>query len=115
MVRRTRGGEAIPDWAAPVAFSDDLDDAYGQCPGRPDQQRVCIVSWFDVSARELKFAEANGLTFGLRAAVLGFNRWPIVMTSLARRIAAVCNTNYFDDVVFMIEFQFINPNAIIFF
>ena len=54
--------------------------------------------WHNPEMNEWQFAEANGLVFGLSAAVCGFNRWPIVMTSLARRVAAVPNTNYFDDV-----------------
>ena len=47
----SEGPEVVPDWAIPTAFPDDLDDAYGQCPAKPEQQRACIVCWFDPDSK----------------------------------------------------------------
>ena len=87
----------LPDWAQPVMGTEDLDEAYGQCPAMPSQRGACIVAWYSLSQRAWRYAEANGLTFGLSAAVVGFNRWPALMTAIFRRIMAGLGVNYFDD------------------
>ena len=76
--------------------TEDLDEAYGQCPARPDQRNACIVAWHSPS-RGWRFAEAKGLVFGLSAAVVGFNRWPALITAGFRRFFAGLGANYFDD------------------
>ena len=76
--------------------TEDLDEAYGQCPARPDQSGACVVAWLD-PVKGWRYAEAKGLVFGLSAAVVGFNRWPALMTAVSRRMLAILGTNYFDD------------------
>ena len=56
------------------------------------------MAWYDPSrAQPWTYAEAKGVVFGLCAAVVGFNRWPALMTAIFRRIMAGMGTNYFDD------------------
>ena len=86
----------LPPWAQPMMGTEDLDEAYGQCPARPDQRGACVVAWHCPS-KGWRFAEAKGLVFGLSAAVVGFNRWPLLITAAFRRLLAGLGTNYFDD------------------
>ena len=88
---------SLPDWAEVVGSTEDLDDAYGECPGHPDHKGVCVVAWYSPKHQEWRFAEATGLTFGLSSAVLSFNRWPALMIAIARRCMALLSTNFFDD------------------
>ena len=90
-------GDWLPPWAAPSFQSDDLDEAYAQCPGHPEHRKACIVGWPNPHTGKWMFAEANGLVFGLRAAVLAFNRWPTLMVAASRRLFATLSGNYFDD------------------
>ena len=86
----------LPSWAQPLLGTEDLDEAYGQCPSRPDQRGACVVAWHDPKLG-WRYAEAKGLVFGLCAAVVGFNRWPLLITAAFRRVLAGLGTNYFDD------------------
>ena len=86
----------LPDWAQPVMGTEDLDEAYGQCPARPDQRGACVVAWHDPTLG-WRYAEAKGLVFGFSAAVVSFNRWPLLITAVFRRLFAGLGTNYFDD------------------
>ena len=87
----------LPDWAQPVMGTEDLDEAYGQCPAMPSQRGACVVGWYSTEHDEWRYAEAKGLVFGLSAAVVGFNRWPALMTATFRRTMAGMGVNYFDD------------------
>ena len=87
----------LPDWAQPVMGTEDLDEAYGQCPAMPSQRGACVVAWYSLTHRSWRYAEANGLVFGLSAAVVGFNRWPALMTAMFRRTMAGLVSNFFDD------------------
>jgi hypothetical protein len=86
----------LPEWAQPLMGTEDLDEAYGQCPAKPEHRGACVVAWYD-PVKGWRYAEAKGLVFGLSAAVIGFNRWPILITSAFRRFLAGLGTNYFDD------------------
>ena len=77
-----------------------LDEAYGQCPARPDQQGACVVAWYS-QRQGWRYAEAKGLVFGLSAAVVGFNKWPAIITATFRRFFAGLGTNYFDDFLIL--------------
>ena len=87
----------LPDWAHLVASTDDLEDAYGQCPAHPSHRAVCIVAWYSEDKQEWRFAESKGLVFGFKAAVTAFNRWPALILASARRFCGLAATNYFDD------------------
>ena len=96
---KSESSGGLPPWAEMVASTEDLDDAYGKCPGHPDHRGACVVAWYSVKNSEWRFAEATGLTFGLSSAVLSFNRWPALMLAAARRLVALLSSNYFDDFV----------------
>ena len=90
--------EVLPEWFQPVLGVDDLPDAYRGCPIHPDDQRGCIVAYWDPARQKWSFSESRAMLFGLSAAVLGFNRLPTLASAAMRRLFAVCAGAYFDDI-----------------
>lgn len=93
----SEGEGVLPEWAHMTISTEDLDEAYGQCPVERSHLRFAVVCWYSVEHKAWRFAESVGLVFGFRSAVPSFNRWPLLMSALGRRIFALIVTNYFDD------------------
>ena len=92
-------GEDTPDWYLPGIMLEDMQDAYRQGPVHPDHARANIVCWWDDAHKGWRFAEVFGMVFGMRSAVLNFNRLPTLAVAAARRCFAVATANYFDDFI----------------
>ncbi len=90
--------KAMPCWFNPVMGLDDLPDAYRGCPIRPEDQRGCIVAYWDTGRATWMFAESRAMLFGLVSAVLAFNRLPTLVVATVRRFMAVCAGAFFDDI-----------------
>ena len=77
--------------------TDDLADAYRHVPTNAPNMTVVVLP--DPSTGEPKYFTLPGFNFGLRAAVPQFNRFPELMTAVARRMLDVVCSHYFDDYV----------------
>ena len=74
--------------------TDDIVNAYRQCPGRrPGFTAVALRN----PAGECRFFFLRGLNFGLTASVNQFNRVPELIVAFLRRRCGVACTHYFDD------------------
>ncbi|OLP99622.1 hypothetical protein AK812_SmicGene17832 [Symbiodinium microadriaticum] len=94
---------SVPDPSSdPAAFlqvrlgTDDLPDAYRGHPVQDSHLRFSVVSVF-VPGTGWRFTVLYGLAFGLEAAVVAFNRLPLLGVAVARRCTTSLCAAYFDD------------------
>ena len=87
----------LPSWSQPLFGTSDMSSAYRQIPNHPEEAAAMIVAYCDREVNELRYAVLKAHPYGLAASVLNFNRTPCFLTALARRVAAACASNYFDD------------------
>lgn len=91
--------DAVPppcDWMAVRLGTDDLPDAYRGHPVDDDQLRFSVVSiWIPGSG--WNFTILWGLAYGLEAAVVAFNRMPLLGIAACRRMVSAFTAAYFDD------------------
>ena len=88
----------LPLDVAPVLSTDDVPDAYRECPVRPQDRAACFIAVWMAHLGGWGFTEQYGMAFGLASAVLNFNRWPTLLVAAARRLGAVICAAYFDDI-----------------
>ncbi len=89
---------ALPQWANVELGLDDIPAACNSTPVVPEEAPANIAAVYDPQEAEWKFAEQDGLGFGLESAVTGFCRLPALATALSRRHTASLKSNYFDDL-----------------
>ena len=77
--------------------TDDLADAYRHVPSNAPNMTVVVLA--DPVTGTPYYFTLPGFNFGLRAAVLQFNRFPELMTAVARRLMNIVCSHYFDDYV----------------
>jgi hypothetical protein len=77
------------------AGTDDVASAYRVCLTSTPQYTV-VCQW-DPWAGEVKYLTMPGFNFGLKSAVVQFNRIPHFAVEVVRRMLAVCTAHYFDD------------------
>ena len=65
---------------------------------RPPHTVVFTGEVWDTNAGDVRYFTMYGHTFGLKSAVLSFNRHSQLMCWIARRWFGVCCAGYFDDV-----------------
>ncbi|CAE7402748.1 unnamed protein product [Symbiodinium sp. CCMP2456] len=91
--------DAVPppcDWMAVRLGTDDLPDAYRGHPVDDDQLRFSVVSiWIPGSG--WNFTILWGVAYGLEAAVVAFNRMPLLGIAACRRMVSAFTAAYFDD------------------
>ena len=75
--------------------TDDLADAYRHVPC--SDPRFTVVAAPDPRTGKVEYFTMSGFNFGLKSAVLCFNRFPECMTAVARQLLAVVCTHYYDD------------------
>ena len=85
-------GVAMP---AMVIGLEDMKAAYRRIPGAQPWYHGIAV--FNPHTGRVEFFYLPGHTFGSKAAVLNFNRFPMIMVDMARLLFAVICDQYFDD------------------
>ena len=76
--------------------TDDLPDAYRGHPVCDTHLPLSVVAIF-VPHKGWRFTVLFGLAYGLEAAVVAFNRLPLLGVAAARRCASSMSAAYFDD------------------
>ena len=77
--------------------TDDLADAYRHVPCA--DPRFTVVAIPNAETGEVEYFTLSGFNFGLKSAVLHFNRFPELMVAAARQIFASVCSHYYDDFV----------------
>ena len=75
--------------------TNDLKAAYRRVPTR-QPQFTCVAVWDD-DAGKVVYVDVPGHNFGLKAAVVNFNRFPELATVAARRLIWCVSEHYYDD------------------
>ena len=75
--------------------TNDLRAAYRHVPTRQPQY-TCVAVWND-DRKRVDFCDVPGHNFGLKSAVVNFNRFPELATVAARRLLWVVTEHYYDD------------------
>jgi hypothetical protein len=77
--------------------TEDVASAYRRI--LPDQPQFTIVALWDPSSPpgRVVYVQVHGFNFGLKSAVLHFNRYAIFVSRAATRMLRVCNAQYYDD------------------
>ena len=75
--------------------TNDIKAAYRRVPTA--QPQYSCVAVYNTDANDVQFCDVWGHNFGLKSAVVNFNRFPEMATCAARRLFAVCTEHYVDD------------------
>ena len=75
--------------------TDDASAAYRHIPTA--QPEYTVVAVWDDDNKDVVYCEVPGFNFGLKSAVLNYNRFPEISIAVARRLLWVCTEHYFDD------------------
>ena len=75
--------------------TNDLRAAYRRVPTR-QPQFTCVAVWDD-DKKKVVYIEVPGHNFGLKSAVVNFNRFPELATVAARRLLWCVTEHYYDD------------------
>ena len=86
----------LPSWFSMRLATDDLPDAYRGHPVQDSQLRFSCVAVY-VEGLGWRFTILYGLAYGLEAAVVAFNRFPLLGVAAARRCTSSMSAAYFDD------------------
>jgi hypothetical protein len=75
--------------------TNDLRAAYRHVPVR-QMQYTCVAVWDDDN-KKVVYCDLPGHNFGLKSAVVNFNRFPELASIAARRLLWAVNEHYYDD------------------
>ena len=82
-----RQGKRCAEWPDTLATAgEDLHDAYRKIPMRPDHAWACVVAYNDCRAGGPRFRRYKGTLFGLPLLVSAFNRLPMFLQCVCRRL-----------------------------
>ncbi|CAE8593271.1 unnamed protein product, partial [Polarella glacialis] len=87
----------LPEWSGLDTDTDDMKDAYRQCPNEPEDHCVVVIAFWDEEDSTVKYIILRGMPFGFSSAVLNFNRTPALATAAARRMTGAMAASFFDD------------------
>ena len=87
----------LPEWCDFVLGTEDMKNAYRQCPVHPQHRSCSTIAFWDHEVNDIRFVVLNGLPFGLSSSVLNFNRTPALLTAVARRFCGCAVAHFFDD------------------
>eukprot|EP00971_Amphidinium_carterae_P010935 215820-Amphidinium_carterae.1 len=84
---------------APLPGSEDIEDAYRKIPVLLAHQRFSVVVSRQPShvGSGLQYGLLSSMAFGLKSAVVNFNRVPALLISALRRLLGVLLWHFFDD------------------
>ena len=88
--------DELTPWLNVRLGTDDLPDAYRGHPVQESHMPLSVVAIF-VPKQGWRFTVLYGLAYGLEAAVVAFNRLPLLGVAAARRCASSLCAAYFDD------------------
>ena len=91
------GEHDLPEWFSLVLGTEDMKNAYRQCPILPAHRCCSVIAFWHCHSCRVKYIVLNGLPFGLSSAVLSFNRTPALLTAVARRFTGSAVAFFFDD------------------
>eukprot|EP00971_Amphidinium_carterae_P325633 6456003-Amphidinium_carterae.1 len=94
---RARHGPLHP--LLPLLGSEDIEDAYRKIPVLRAHQRFSVVACRQPSdhGSGLQYGVLSSMAFGLKAAVVNFNRVPAILIAALRRLFGVLVWHFFDD------------------
>ena len=93
---RATKGVSKPIWRMRMQHgTNDLRAAYRHVP--TSQPEFTNVAVWDADAGQVSYCEVPGHNFGLKSAVVNFNRAPEQATVFARRVLWVVSEHYYDD------------------
>ena len=75
--------------------TNDLRAAYRHVPTRQPQY-TCVAVW-NADKKRVEYCDVPGHNFGLKSAVVNFNRFPELSAAVARRLLWVVTEHYYDD------------------
>ena len=75
--------------------TEDASAAYRHVPTA--QPGYTVVAVWDADSEGVVYCEVPGFNFGLKSAVINYNRFPELSIAAARRLLWVCTEHYFDD------------------
>ena len=75
--------------------TNDLRAAYRHVP-TSQPQFTCVAVW-DADKKKVAYCDVPGHNFGLKSAVVNFNRFPELASIAARRLLWAVNEHYYDD------------------
>ena len=87
----------VPVWLLLDGAIEDMWKGYRQIPCLKAELPFLIFCFVHPSLRRLVFCQLFGLPFGAVGAVTQFNRTPMWLTAIARRMFAIMGGHYFDD------------------
>ncbi|CAK9103822.1 TauD domain-containing protein, partial [Durusdinium trenchii] len=87
----------LPEWCDFVLGTEDMKNAYRQCPVHPQHRSCSTIAFWDHEVNDIRFVVLDGLPFGLSSSVLNFNRTPALLTAVARRFCGCAVAHFFDD------------------
>jgi hypothetical protein len=96
MFRRHRERKLAHKWRI-KASSMDMWKAYKHFAVHPDELPLNIIEIVDPTSLRSCFCISFVMVFGKTGAVLQFDRCPVFLTALARRLLAVRSQHFFDD------------------
>ena len=91
--------EEWPEWLTFTAGLEDMWKGYRQNFAKKEDMAFCVISFFHPLQKVRVYAECFGLPFGVAAVVNQFNRMPMLLTAVARRMLCMLQGHYFDDNV----------------
>ena len=77
--------------------TEDMKSAFRQLPVHPESLRFTIIAVWHPEWNTWSFWRLFGMPFGLKGAVLDFNRVSAALLALARRWLAIPSLSFFDD------------------
>ncbi|CAE8647621.1 unnamed protein product [Polarella glacialis] len=87
----------LPEWSGLEVGTDDMKDAYRQCPNEPEDHCMVVIAFWDEEDEDVKYVILRGMPFGFSSAVINFNRTPALATAAARRLTGAMAASFFDD------------------
>ena len=99
IARRFRGllGTSLQGDMALRSSTEDMKSAFRQLPVHPESLRFTIITVWHPEWNTWSFWRLFGMPFGLKGAVLDFNRVSAALLALARRWLAIPSLSFFDD------------------
>ena len=99
IARRFRGllGTSLQGDMALRSSTEDMKSAFRQLPVHPESLRFTIIAVWHPEWNTWSFWRLFGMPFGLKGAVLDFNRVSAALLALARRWLAIPSLSFFDD------------------
>ena len=88
-----------PTWLMFTAGLEDMWKGYRQNFATSADKVFCVITFVHPGTHKRVYAQCHGLPFGVASVVNQFNRMPMLLTAVCRRILLLMQGHYFDDNV----------------